>query len=226
MDAMQEKKLRELMQVFLRENQNLNLSAFRTEELCWNGNVLDSLALLDLLPSLFAHPSLCTILDVGTGGGFPLLPLAICLPEIHFVGIDSVQKKMDAVQRIIHILTLKNIHLFCRRAEELGQDSLHREHYDLVLSRAVAALPTLLEYTSPFVKIGGYIVLWKSMNIEKELQDSLLARAEFSCHLTKQHSYELPGGFGTRQLLIFQKTFSLSKKYPREVGIPKKKPTM
>lgn len=214
------------MHVFLEENQKINLSAFRTEESCWTGNILDSLAFLEILPLLTTDHVPLTILDVGTGGGFPLLPLAICLPEGDFTGIDSVQKKIDAVRRISAFLKLMNVRLFCGRAEELGRDPMHREQYDLVLSRAVAALPTLLEYTSPFAKNGGYIVLWKSMDIEKELQESLLARAEFSCHLTKQHTYELPGGFGTRQLLVFQKTFALSKKYPREVGMPKKHPKL
>src|SRR3989344_19423 len=177
MNAVQEKHLRELMHVFLEENQKLNLSAFRTEASCWIGNILDSL-----------------------------------------------QKKVDAVQRMTDALALKNIRLSCGRAEELGREPLHRERYDIVLSRAVAALPTLLEYASPFVKNGRYIVLWKSIDTAQELDESLLARAEFSCHLVKQYPYELPEGYGTRQLLIFQKTFPLLKKYPREVGVPKKKP--
>src|SRR3989344_2334469 len=225
MNAVQEKHLRELMHVFLEENQKLNLSAFRTEASCWIGNNLDSLAFLDVLPTLVTvHSSPSTILDIGTGGGFPLLPLAICLPEMHFTGVDSVQKKVDAVQRMTDALALKNIRLSCGRAEELGREPIHRERYDIVLSRAVAALPTLLEYASPFVKNGRYIVLWKSIDTAQELDESLLARAEFSCHLVKQYPYDLPEGYGTRQLLIFQKTFPLLKKYPREVGVPKKKP--
>lgn len=214
------------MHMFLEENQKINLSAFRTEESCWTGNILDSLAFLEVLPLLTTDHVPLTILDVGTGGGFPLLPLAICLPKAHCTGIDSVQKKMDAVRRMSDVLNLPNVRLFWERAEILGRDPLHRERYDIVLSRAVAPLATLLEYTSPFAKNGGYVVLWKSMDIEKELQESLLARAEFSCHLAQKHAYELPGGFGTRQLLVFQKTFPLSMKYPREVGVPKKKPIM
>ncbi|MFH1670263.1 MAG: RsmG family class I SAM-dependent methyltransferase, partial [Patescibacteria group bacterium] len=100
----------------------------------------------------------------------------------------------------------------------------YREQFDLVLSRAVAPINTLLEYCAPFTKVKGHIVLWKSMKIEQELKDSLLARAELSCHLTGQHKYELPESFGKRQLLIFEKTFKTSEKYPREIGIPKKKP--
>ncbi|MBU2214046.1 16S rRNA (guanine(527)-N(7))-methyltransferase RsmG, partial [Patescibacteria group bacterium] len=166
----------------------------------------------------------CSILDLGTGGGFPLLPLAICLPQCQLTGVDATQKKVAAVERIANALEVKNVNIIAGRAEELGHDKTYREQFDLVLSRAVAPINTLLEYCAPFTKVKGHIVLWKSMKIEQELKDSLLARAELSCHLTAQHEYELPEKFGKRQLLIFEKTFQTSEKYPREIGIPKKNP--
>jgi 16S rRNA (guanine(527)-N(7))-methyltransferase RsmG len=130
-------------------------------------------------------------LDIGTGGGFPLLPLALCLPDCSFTGIDSTQKKIDAVYRIVERLGLENCRLFCGRTEELGREAEHREQYDVVTARAVAPVNILLEYAAPFTKVGGHVVLWKSLNIEKELEESLLARAELSCHLVKQHEYSL-----------------------------------
>jgi 16S rRNA (guanine527-N7)-methyltransferase len=164
------------------------------------------------------------IIDIGTGGGFPLLPLAITLPEARLMGVDATQKKIDAVSRIVEHLKLSNVSLISGRSEELGHDPNLREQFDVVLSRAVADTSVLLEYCSPFTKLGGFVILWKSTKMERELQDSLLARAELSCHLVMQHVYELPEGFGERQLLVFEKGGILPAKYPRPVGIPSKKP--
>ncbi len=220
-DSKLEHRLRALVTAFLEENAKLNLSAFRTEEMCWNGNVLDSLAFLEIKNKL---PEIKSLLDLGTGGGFPLLPLAIALPDVSCTGLDSVQKKISAVERIAQKLDLRNIRFLMGRAEELGRSPEHREHYDVVTVRGVAELPILLEYASAFVKVKGRIVVWKSMTIDKELQESLLARAELSCHLIAQHPYELSEGFGKRQLLIFEKTSPLLPKFPRAVGVPKKQP--
>jgi len=212
------------MKVFLEENSKLNLSALRTEEQCWIGNILDSISLLEVLPTLSIIHSQFSILDVGTGGGFPLLPLALTLPNSVFTGLDATQKKIDAVKRIAEKMDLKNVKLIAGRAEAIGHDKEFREQFELVLSRAVAPINVLLEYCSPFTKPGGHVILRKSLNIEQELKDSLLARAELSCHLIKQHEYTLPGDFGTRQLLVFEKSGKLSRRYPREVGVPKKEP--
>lgn len=213
-------RLEELNRIFVEENQHINLSAFRTEEQSWVGNVLDSAASLELEIVSYAK----SIMDIGTGGGFPLLPLAICLPQCLCHGMDSTGKKLVAVENIASQLQLKNVKTHTGRAEELGHDPQHREKYDLVTSRAVSELPSLLEFCAPFVKVGGHIVLWKSIKIEKELNDSLLARAELSCQLVDQYRYELPGDWGERQLLVFEKRHTLKEKYPRSVGVPKKYP--
>lgn len=220
-----EERLRHLMKVFLAENQKLNLSAFRTPEQCWTGNVLDSLAAVEYMaqnPQRRAD----RWLDLGTGGGFPLLPLAICLPNAHHTGLDATRKKIDAVQRIVHALNLQNITLLCERTEILGHNTEHRAQYDAVTARAVAPLHTLLEYAAPFLRIGGCLLAWKSTHIEQELQDSLLARSELSCHLVQKHEYELADGFGRRQILVFEKMAKTPERFPRAVGEAKKKPMM
>lgn len=221
--AAQKEELHRLVNVFLQENATLNLSAFRTQEMCWVGNVLDSLAVFDFFAQCPKQKTK-SLLDLGTGGGFPLLPLAICLPDTQFVGLDATQKKVNAVQRIADTLELRNVRLICGRAEELGRDARHRACYDAVTVRAVAPLNVLIEYAVPFLKIGGHLIVWKSMSIKQELADSLLARAELSCHLVHTHRYELPEGFGKRQLLVFEKTAKTPEKYPRGVGVAKKKP--
>ncbi len=233
-----ESALRQLNKIFLEENLKLNLSAFREEEQSWIGNIEDSLAILDsnileqhsspLLPGegpgVRSGGENLRLIDIGTGGGFPLLPLAMCLPQCYLTGLDSTNKKISAVERIAKELSLTNVDLISGRAEDLGRDPNHREQYDLVLSRAVAGANVLLELCAPFAKVKGKIVFWKSMKIDQELEDSLMARAELTCHLTNQHEYELPEPFGKRQLLVFEKTSPTSDKYPRKVGEPKKKP--
>lgn len=164
------------------------------------------------------------ILDIGTGGGFPLLPLAICLPNMQFTGLDATQKKIDAIQRIIDVMEIPNVDLLAGRTEELGRNEKYREQYDIVTARAVAPLNVLLEFASPFVKPGGKVLAWKSMNIEQELQESLMARAELSCQLIDSFKYDLSGDWGKRQVLVFEKRDRLDKKYPRETGTPKKNP--
>lgn len=220
-DEAKHSALRHLVSVFLEENAKLNLSALRTEDTCWNGNVLDSLPLLDLFP---AAP--LRMIDVGTGGGFPLLPVAICRPEWICTGLDSVEKKINALNRIVEKIGIGNVDLVCERTEVLGRNPKYREKFDLVTARAVAPINVLLEFCSPFCKPGGRVVLWKSMHIDQELTDSLLARAELNCHLIEQKQYTLDGSWGTRQLLVFEKPSPLSQKYPREVGTPKKEPLL
>lgn len=228
MDQNAENRLRELMKMFLEENAIVNLSAMRTPEKCWVGNILDSLAVLDEssppLHAAWRGGRGVRCLDLGTGGGFPLLPLALSLPDSQFTGLDSTQKKIDAVQRIADSMELKNVDLISGRAETLGHDKRYREQFDVVTARAVAEISVLLEYCSPFVKPGGKIILWKSLDVDQELKESESAQKEFHCTLADRHIYELPGGFGKRQLLIFGKTGKLSNAYPRTVGVAKKKP--
>lgn len=215
-------RLEALRDSFLRENAKLNLSAFRTSEACWTGNILDSIAALETEP--LKQPSSGHILDLGTGGGFPLLPLALCLPSSSFVGMDATQKKISAVQRIIDELKIANVRLVCGRSEELAREQAHREQYDVVLTRALAPLNILLELAAPFAKVGGYVLCWKSLNIDQELKDALLARAELSCQMENPYVYDLGGTWGKRQILVFRKRAKTSAKCPREVGEPKRKP--
>ena len=218
-------RLEELSRVFLKENGKLNLSAFRTKESCWMGNIMDSLAILDqrICPLNIEGMQ---VLDIGTGGGFPLLPIAMCFPEVKCTGLDSTEKKIRAVENMAKELSLNNVNLICGRTEEVGNDPRFREQYDVVTARALAPLNVLLEFASPFVKPGGYIVAWKSMNTEEEMKESLLARAELSCELAGTFEYDLGESWGKRQLIFFKKRSKLHSKYPRATGIPKKSPLL
>lgn len=243
----QNRRLRELMKVFLKENRKLNLSAYREEGQCWVGNVVDSVSGACVLEKLgrskftmtndpaFApasagrqgntqFPKDLSVIDVGMGGGFPLLPLAIMLPDVKFTGLDATGKKVDAVRRICKKMKIKNVKLITGRAEELGHDKKLREKFDVVLGRAVAPLSVLLEYMSPFAAIKGHLLCWKSMNIEDELTDSINARIKLNAQLVDKVEYELPVDWGKRQILVFEKTGELASDFPRSVGIAKKEP--
>lgn len=205
----------------LDENTRINLTALREPEKCWIGNVLDSLPLLEILEKL-GSPK--TFLDVGTGGGFPLLPMALALPDSTWTGLDSTGKKIEAIRRIAADVGITNVNLVIARAEAAAHDKAHREQYDVVTARAVADLSALLEFTSPFAKQHGFIVLWKSLKAEEEITLSKKAQHELHCPFAFSHTYTLPGDFGERQLLVFRKGAATPKMYPRPVGIPGKQP--
>lgn len=223
-DAQTKERLETFTKLFLEENANINLSALRTYDQCWVGNVLDSLALIDILDSLFVMKRERAVLDIGTGGGFPLFPLAIVRPDIQFVGIDAVRKKIDALERIKSKLNLTNVKLIVGRSEELAHHPELRERFDIVTARAVAPLSTLLEYSVPFATIDGKCVFWKSMRVADEQRESVTALKALHAKLRMAHEYELPADFGKRQLLIYEKNAQTEERYPREVGLPKKKP--
>lgn len=215
------------MDVFLAENKKLNLSAFRTAEHCWVGNVLDSVAFVDIAPSVLGRnwaEHKARVLDLGTGGGFPLLPLAILLPEAQCIGVDAIRKKVDAVQRIASELQLKNTQLICGRVEQLAHQPEYRASFDMVTARAVAPISVLLEYMIPLLKIHGRCVLWKSRHIAEELRTSITASRQLRAKLTENYTYTLPGDWGERTLLVFEKTGPTPDEYPRAVGVPKQKP--
>ncbi len=212
------------MHVFLEENKKLNLSAFRTDEHCWIGNVLDSLSFLEALKSVEGLKMPATLLDIGTGGGFPLLPLAISLPETHCSGIDATRKKIDAVQRIVASLGLKNVGLFVDRFEDKARDKNFREKFDCVTARAVAPIAVLLEYAVPFLTVGGFCAFWKSSKVADELAASVNAQKILGVSFAGTYEYDLSSDFGKRLIVFFRKTKTTSSEYPRKVGIPKAKP--
>jgi 16S rRNA (guanine527-N7)-methyltransferase len=205
----------------LDENTRINLTALREPEKCWIGNVLDSLPLLEILEKI-GSPK--TLIDVGTGGGFPLLPLALAMPEARLTGLDSTAKKIEAIRRIAKDQGIGNVTLVAARAEDAARDPAHREKHDVATARAVADLSVLLEYVSPFVRVGGHIVLWKSLQAEEEIAQSVTAQRSLHAHFEFAHRYALPGDFGERQLLVFRKGAATPKGYPRPVGVPGKTP--
>jgi 16S rRNA (guanine527-N7)-methyltransferase len=164
-----------------------------------------------------------SVVDLGTGGGFPGIPLAIAHPEAQFFLVDSVQKKIRAVEEFVDQLELKNVKALSERIEILGHDSHTRQRFDLVTAQALAPLPVLLELSTPLVKIGGLFVAMKGPNYLEEIAQSANAMKQLKTGEPKIESYELPEGAGSRYLLMFHKTQMTPSQYPRAVGIPNKK---
>lgn len=213
-----------LVEAFLEENRKLNLSAFRTPALCRRGNVDDALALLDAASIQTELRNVRTIIDMGTGGGFPLLPLSIALPATHCIGIDSIGKKILALERIAERLGLHNIALRSERLECTGHDPILRGAADLVTARALAELPVLLEYGIPLLRIGGLCAFWKSSAIADELSRTVNAQRMLGAAFVGQYDYDLGEGFGARCILFFRKERETPAIYPRTTGTPRHAP--
>jgi 16S rRNA (guanine527-N7)-methyltransferase len=215
-----ETKISALVSGFLAENAKLNLSAFRSEEHCRIGNVQDSLAILHHLQA----QSIRRFADLGTGGGFPLLPLAMALPEVTAVGIDSIEKKVQAVRRIAAAVHLANVTVLSGRIEEIAHRPEMRGTFDLVTARAVAPMSVLLEYAIPLLRIGGTAAFWKSTKIADELAATASAQKTLRCSYLDTVTYTLPGDWGDRCIVFFQKNAETAEEYPRTTGTPKSDP--
>jgi 16S rRNA (guanine527-N7)-methyltransferase len=161
------------------------------------------------------------VLDIGTGGGIPGLVLAVMHPNVQFTLLDSTAKKMTALDEVIKELELENVKTITGRTEELAHGEL-RESFDVVTARALATLPTLLEYASGFIKDQGLLLAWKSRDHIDELNDSETAQELLNLTFKESFNYKIEDT--SRSILVFQKIGCLDSKYPRRIGIPNKRP--
>jgi 16S rRNA (guanine527-N7)-methyltransferase len=164
------------------------------------------------------------IIDVGTGAGFPGLPLKIACPAIRLTLVDSVGKKVEFCQHIVDTLRLKDVEVIQERAETIGLNPDHRQGYDWALARAVAEMPVLVEYTLPLVKIGGRMLAMKGESGPAESQAAEHAMRVLGGHLLQLIPVTLPGVEDQRYLVVVEKTAATSDRFPRRIGIPAKRP--
>ncbi len=168
--------------------------------------------------------SQCRLIDVGTGAGFPGIPLAICFPKAEIVLMDSLKKRVDFLNHVIAELGLSNVSAVHARAEELAHNKAYREKFDLCCSRAVADLRVLSEYCIPFLKKDGYFVSYKSEKLEEELPAAEKAISVLGGKVIKRERFSLGEEAQQRVLLVIQKKKETPKKYPRKAGTPAKEP--
>jgi 16S rRNA (guanine527-N7)-methyltransferase len=203
-------------------NQRVNLTAITDPEEVRLRHLLDSLTIVEAV----ALDDGLRIMDIGTGAGFPGLPLAIAFPNVKITLNDSVAKKLKFVQHVIDELGLKNARVLRMRAEDAGRDMGYRERYDLVLARSVARLPTLAEYMLPLAKVGGTAIAMKGETAQQETKDAARAIRAFGGELDRIVPFEFPTLGRTHYLVTMHKVGRTPSEFPREVGMPGKEPLM
>ena len=203
-------------------NKSFNLTAITDEKEFAYKHIVDSLAPLQFIEDL-TNKNL-KIIDVGTGAGFPGIPLAIACPNCKFTLTDALAKRLNFIDEEINKLGLKNVTTVHARAEDLAHDMEYREQYDVVVSRAVANLSTLLEYDIPFIHKNGILIGYKSSEVDDELIQAKHALDELNALYSCGFAYSLPEHMGDRKLLVFKKLSTTCEKYPRKAGTPSKKP--
>jgi 16S rRNA (guanine527-N7)-methyltransferase len=206
----------------LRWNEHTNLTAIREPEQIRIKHFLDSLTCLIVMRE--APPA--RIVDVGTGAGFPGLPLKIVYPAMQLTLVESIGKKVDFCRYVIQKLGLEGVQVIQERVEVLGQLPEHRQQYDWALARAVAVMNVLVEYLLPLVRVGGAVLAMKGENAPAEMHVAEHATRLLGGHLRKLIPVTLPGVVEDRYLVVIDKVAATPDAYPRRVGVPSKHPIL
>jgi len=206
--------------MLIEKNKVMNLTAITKYEDVVYKHFLDSISAV----KYFDFKNITNIVDIGTGAGFPGIPLKIILPDIEICLLDSLNKRINFINEVIEKLNLKGIKAIHGRAEEIGRNKEYREKFDVCVSRAVANLSTLTEYCIPLVKKNGYFISYKSGNVQEELKKCTIAFKQLKCNPISVNKFNIEGTDYNRSLVIIQKTDHTSNQYPRKSGTPAKKP--
>lgn len=201
-------------------NKSLNLTAITDMKEVIYKHFVDSLSLVKVISDLSNKKY--KIIDIGTGAGFPGIPLAIVFNNVDFVLLDSLNKRLKFIAGICEKLDLKNVSLIHGRAEDYAREIKYRENFDFVISRAVANLSTLSELCVGFVKSGGYFISYKSEKANEEVENAVRAFKLLGIKLEKIESFTMDIDGASRNLLVIKKEKKLDKKYPRKAGVPAK----
>lgn len=202
-------------------NERVNLTAITDYEEVQVRHFLDSLSCFQALTGL---PAEWSCIDIGTGAGFPGLPLRVAFPPMRLTVLESTGKKAAFLEHIVAELGLSGVDVVRGRAEEAGREPGLRESFDAALARAVAALPVLVEYALPLVKVGGVFVAQKGSEVDEEVEAARAAIALLGGELAEIHAVDVPGLDARRHLVVVAKASPTPDRYPRRPGIPAKRP--
>ncbi len=207
-------------EALLEWNRRYNLTAITAREDIRTKHFLDSLSCLKVMP---LRPGM-RVVDIGTGAGFPGIPLKIAAPDIRLTLVESIRKKADFCRYLAGELQLREVTILNARAEDIGQDPSHREQYHWAVARAVADLCVLAEYLFPLVQVGGYALAQKGGNGPAEAHAAAGALRLLGGEVEKVVPIELPGIAEARYLIVMRKNAATPPQYPRRAGTPSKKP--
>ncbi len=211
-------KFYKYMKLLVEWNEKINLTAITDENEIVLKHFVDSLTALKYIKEDDK------IIDVGTGAGFPGIPIAIMMPNTKMTLLDSLNKRINFLNEVIKELNLKNVETIHSRSEDCGKDILYREKYDISIARAVANLSTLSEYLLPFVKIDGKMICMKGSEVQEELNNSKYAIKELGGEISLQDEFCLPDTDIKRNIIVIKKIKYTPKLYPRKAGLPSKEP--
>ncbi|GAB5056640.1 16S rRNA (guanine(527)-N(7))-methyltransferase RsmG [Companilactobacillus alimentarius] len=203
-------------------NKVMNLTSITEEDQVYLKHFYDSIVLGFVDESILNEE--LTLCDIGSGAGFPSLPLKIINPKLKITIVDSLNKRIKFLDSLVAKLNLTDVRLVHGRAEEVGKNPQFRESFDVVTARAVAAMNVLTEFCLPLVKIGGQFVAMKSEKAPEEVKEASFAIKTLGGDVKKQESVELPNEAGIRNFIFVEKISKTPKKYPRKPGTPAKKP--
>lgn len=221
--SLSEKQLQQFLsyyEMLIEKNKVMNLTAITEKEEVIDKHFIDSISFnkaMDVTKSL-------KILDLGTGAGFPGIPLKIAYPNLEITLLDSLNKRIKFLDEVIEALGLEGISTIHGRAEDYAKQVSYREQFDICVSRAVANLATLSEYCLPYVKEGGCFISYKSGSVEEELEQSKKAIFELGGKVKEVIAFTLPETDIERTFVVIEKVRKTPKKYPRKAGLPSKEP--
>ena len=206
--------------LLIEKNKVMNLTSIVDEDEVIKKHFLDSL----LVANVIDLNQIESVIDIGTGAGFPGIPLKIAFPNLKITLLDSLDKRIGFLREVADELELDNIEMVHGRAEDYGQDDNYRESYDLCVSRAVADLAVLSEYCIPLVKVGGSFISYKAENSLEEISNANNAVEILGGKIESQETCKIPGDDINRRFVSIKKVSSTDSKYPRRAGKPTKKP--
>ena len=220
LDQKQMERFELYYEMLIEKNKVMNLTAITEPEEVIDKHFVDSLAINKIVDL----KNVISVIDIGTGAGFPGIPLKIAFPWLEITLLDSLNKRVRFLEEVCERLGLENVTCVHARAEDGGRNKDYREKFDLCVSRAVANLSSLSEYCMPFVRVGGYFIPYKSGEIVEELTQAKKAVGILGGEIENVTGFELPGGEGSRSLIKIRKMKPISAKYPRKAGLPGKEP--